>query len=435
MYKYFLMALLMTGNMTGQELLTKTEAMRMALDNNYGIRIANNSVTIAANNASIYNSGFLPQIAVNAGTNYNRNNSEFEDQQKNTSEINGAVAKTYNASVNLDYTLFDGMGRMYNFKKLKEQHNLSQLEARAIIENTLLQLFDNYYEVARLTEEQRNIQTSLEISKDRLKRANYAFEFGQQTKLEVLNAEVDVNKDSIQLINMDRLVSNAKRDLNLILGREIATVFEVDIELNFNLAYEKEELLTKAIGQNVAMQQTESSIKISDFDLRWKRSNYLPTVRLSGSYGLNKADNDATFNFAETKVEGLNAGLSLRWNLFDGGNTKTQVQNARIVSDNLLIQKEKLVQELERDVSNALEIYTNALFVLEAERKNVETNERNFERTMEQYNLGQVTSLAFRQAQLNLLQARSNMNTSKYEAKNAEIYLLFLTGDLLNSDF
>jgi len=72
---------------------------------------------------------------------------------------------------------------------------------------------------------------------------------------------------------------------------------------------------------------------------------------------------------------------------------------------------------------------------LQAENKNVETNHRNFTRTEEQFKLGQISSIEFRQAQLNLLDAQSNLNEAKYEAKNAELRLLQLSGDLLNTTF
>jgi len=93
------------------------------------------------------------------------------------------------------------------------------------------------------------------------------------------------------------------------------------------------------------------------------------------------------------------------------------------------------VNELERTIANALEIYNNALFILKAEEKNVETNKRNFSRTEEQFKLGQITTIEFRQAQINLLNAQSNLNQAKYDAKNAELKLLQLTGDLLNTKF
>ena len=419
----------------GQEKLTKEAAVSIALENNYGIKIAKNKIEIAKNNASVYNSGYLPNVTANAGVNYNNNDTDFTLQDGNTSEINGAESKSYNASIGINYTLFDGLGRAYNYKKLKETFNLSELEAQTIIENTLLQIFIIYYEVARLSESNENILESLNISKQRLTRASYGFEFGQNTKLQVLNAEVDVNNDSINYINTQRLLANSKRDLNLLLGRNISANFSVDTDVPFNLIFELQTLLEKATAHNIEMQKVNKTIELGDFDILINKSNLFPSLNFNSSYGFNKSDNDATFIYSDQLSKGINAGLSLNWNIFDGGNTKTRIQNSKIYVDNLHVQKEQILNDLERNVANALEIYTNSLFILTAEEKNVETNKRNFSRTEDQFKLGQITSIEFRLAQINLLNAQSNLNQAKYDAKNAELILLQLSGELLNTDF
>ncbi len=418
-----------------QEKLTKENAINLALENNYGIQIAKNIVKITENNASIFISGYLPKVTANAGANYNNNSSEFTSQSGNKSEINDAESKLYNASIGLNYTLFDGLGRSYNYKKLKETHNLSELEAQAIIENSILQIFTIYYDVAQLTEDNINILESLNISKQRLKRAKYSFDYGQSTRLQILNAEVDVNNDSIKYINTQRFLANAKRDLNLLLGRTVTTNFTVDTDITFNLTFDYSNLLEKAKNHNIEMQKVAKNIELSQFDIKINKANLYPSLNFNSSYGFNKSDNDATFTNAEQLSKGLNAGVSLNWNLFDGGNTKTRIQNSKIIADNLQVQKEQIENELERNVANALEIYNNALFISKSEEKNVETNKRNFSRTEEQFKLGQITSIEFRQAQVNLLNAQSNLNLAKYDAKNAELKLLQLTGDLLNAEF
>jgi len=216
-HKLILLFLLSFSASFGQEKLTKQKAISIALQNNYGIKIAKNNVKIAKNNASIYNSGYLPKIIANAGANYSNNTAEITFSDGSSTTVSGDESKSYNASVGINYTLFDGLGRSYNYKKLKENYNLSELVAQTIIENSLLQIFSIYYEVARLTENTKNVTESLNISKQRLTRIKYGFEYGQNTKLQVLNAEVDVNNDSIKFISTQNQLSNVKRDLNLLL--------------------------------------------------------------------------------------------------------------------------------------------------------------------------------------------------------------------------
>jgi len=49
--------------------------------------------------------------------------------------------------------------------------------------------------------------------------------------------------------------------------------------------------------------------------------------------------------------------------------------------------------------------------------------------------LSQITSIEFRQVQLNLLNAELNSNQAKYAAKTAELALLQISGDLMMAEF
>jgi outer membrane protein TolC len=99
------------------------------------------------------------------------------------------------------------------------------------------------------------------------------------------------------------------------------------------------------------------------------------------------------------------------------------------------INKERTLQQLDRDLNNSWTTYQTALFILDAQKKNLETSMRNFDRTVEQNRLGQVTSIEFRLAQVNLLNAELIYNEAKYSAKNAELALLQLSGNLLATRF
>jgi len=418
-----------------QELLTKENAIGIALENNYGIKIADNNLKIAENNKGILNSGYLPTLTGNAGATHNLDNTMAVFSNGETTNLENANSSRFNASVSLNYTLFDGLGRLYNYRQLKEQYNLSELQARETIEKTILQLFTVYYNVAQLTENLALLNKNLEISKDRFVRAKYQSDYGQNTKLNVLNAEVDVNNDSIALLNTKQLLSNAKRDLFVVLGKNESPNFSVDTKVIFVITKNKQELFEQAKTNNITLLQIEKGIEISDFQLKANKSGYLPTIGLTSTYGWSKNNNNSASFLLESTNTGLSTGLSLKWDLFNGSRTSTQVQNAKINYETQQFSKQQSELQITRDFNNAWEDYNTKLFILQTQEKNVETNKRNFSRTEEQFKLGQITSIEFRQAQVNLLNAQSNLSQSKYDAKNAELKLLQLTGEILNTDF
>ena len=434
-----IISLLLSCTVSAQEMLPKQNAVDIALENNYDIKVSNNELEAAKNSSSIYNSGYLPSVFAQGGANYEENDSQIEFVDGRVQDNIETSTTNLNASVGLDYTIFDGLGRRYNYKRLQEQYNISEIRVRQVIENTLLELLASYYAVARLTENKYNLEQSLAISKSQYLREKYGYQYGQKTQLDVLNTEVNVNIDSINLLNIKRELANAKRDLNVILGRDVNTDFDVDTTVTYALDLTYEDMLASAKAKNSQLLQAEKNITLSDYDLKINKSAWIPSVGVNGAYTWNDLDQttnlDNPFAFAGRTATGISGGVSLFWNIFDGGLTKTRIQNARIALENSNIQKEFIEKDLERNVSNAWETYQNSLFILEAERKNVETNKRNFERSEEQFKLGQIINVELRLAQVNFLNAVNSFNQAKYTAKVAELRLLQLAGQLIGADY
>ncbi|MGB5388450.1 MAG: TolC family protein, partial [Eudoraea sp.] len=295
-YIWVIVLLVLSINANAQQnVLSKSEAIALALEQNFDIKFAENTVEIADNNQGVLNTGFLPTLTGSAGATYNRDDStiEFPGQVDENGiprpnfEINKAEAQRYNAGLNLNYILFDGLGRRYNYKRLKEQYQLTELQARETIQNTILQLLSIYFEVARLSENEFAQKEALEVSKDRIKRAQYAFEYGQNTQLDVLNAEVDVTNDSIILLNTQRLLKNTKRDLNVVLNQEVTNFFEVDTLISFIPMLEIQAMVDDVSINNLAILQTERNLSINEYDVKVSKSGYLPVIGLTGSYGWN----------------------------------------------------------------------------------------------------------------------------------------------------
>jgi outer membrane protein TolC len=428
---YFLFLLAITGN--AQQLLTAEEAVKLALEHNYDIKIANNDVKVSENNSNILNTDFLPSITGNAGASLDVQNTEGQLVNGESRIAEGAETRRYNASLNLNYTLFDSLGRRYNYKTLKEQYQLSELEARETIEVTILQLFSVYYSVAQLSENTLALEETIKISQDRLERAGFQFDYGQSTKLDVLNARVDINNDSINFINTSQQLKNTKRDLNVILGNHVSEAFEVNTNLSFLNELRKPSLLEKVKANNVTLLQIEKNIAINEYQVKASKSRFLPTVGIVGSYGWNEVSNNSPLAFVlqNTNV-GFSGGLNLSWNLFDGGSTITQVKNAKINLETQKLQKEQVIMDIERNFNNAWDDYQNKLLIFRVQEANILTAQNNFERTEEKFKIGQATSIEFRQAQLNLLNSELSRNQAKYEAKLAELTVLQISGELLN---
>ena len=441
----FSIALLFFGIFTSiqsQENLSKEEALAIALEQNFGILISRNTTEIEKNNSSLLNSGYLPSVALSSGGNYTGSDAEIAfpeqvDDQGNpipNRVFEDQETQRFNAGINVNYTLFDGLGRKYTYKRLKEQYALSELQLRETIEFTILQLFEVYFNIAQLTESNAILQDNLAVSQERQKRAEYAFIHGQGNKLAVLNAQVDVTNDSINLIQTKQQLDNAKRDLNLLLNQPMEQAYSVDLSVNFVPEIQIESWLETAAENNVVLLKQERNYQINAYDIKIRQSGYLPALGLVGSYGwnLNKSPASAFFPGTNNTTYSVGIGASLSWNLFDSGRTLTQVKNAKIALENQKIQEEETLLTFERNLRNAQQNYQNAVNIYTIQNKQVETGKYNFDRSQAQYKLGSITAIEFRQAQINLRNAQVQRAAAKYQAKLAELNLIQLSGQLLN---
>ena len=428
-----LVFILTTSGLVAQENLTLFKAVKNTLENNLDIKISENLQEIAKNNSSILNNNYLPNIQLGSDINTNVQNIEIETP----SGIAGALDKTQtdnsSAVLSINYNLIDASGRKYNFKKSKELFSKSKLEVKEIIENTLLQLLTVYFEVGRLTEEEKILKNALDISRRRYQRKLSQYEFGQTNNLEVLNAEVDVNNDSINLLNLSNRLNNAKRDLNLIMNVNLESKHSIDTELSFINKDDLSNLFLNDIKNNTSYLISEKDIIISDLDKKAIKFSYLPTLGLNGSYGWNESINDNPYAFYNKSIsDGFSAGINIRWDIFRGGKKIIANKNASINQENFKLNKEKITLTLRKELKNAFQSHLNNLFILDAQNQNFETNKNNFERNLERYNVGQVSSIEFRRAQLNLLNSELSKNAAKYRAKISEAYFLKLSGELIS---
>lgn len=414
---------------SAQQMLTLSDAISETIENNYGIQVARKNMEVAANNASKTAVGFRPTLNATAGSSVNIGGSTQKFGNGNENVVSNAVSYGGNAALSGNYTLYD-QTRNVSLDQLKAILNLTDLQLRATIESNLAQLISKYFEVARLNATIKALQESIELSNRRLERVLYQYDYGQGLKIDVLNAEVDVQRDSITFVNTRQLLENSKRDLNVLMGQNIDADYDVDTSVVY-LDLTFEDLRLAMSEDNIEVLLLDKNMHITEFDLKLIEAEKKPRLGASGSYSLSQQFNPPGAFITNSNNRGLNVGLNLNWSLYDGGLRDLREQNAQISLHTLDLQKEGLVLELERDLVNAWGNYQNALFVLRSEQTNLETSQLNFEQTEERFNLGQVSSVEFRQAQLNLINATTSFSNAKYDAKVIESQLLQLAGQLL----
>lgn len=411
--------------------LSLSEAINKALDQNSLIKVAKNEAKIDANNANWGNAGLLPTLSVNGSYNWAVENTSINyagnQPDQNTS---GTESSRYNASVDLRYTLFDGFGNYYELQKLQTQEEVGVVGSRLDIENTLLQVVQGYL---RVISEQERLSVNREIidlSLQRYERAQREFELGGQNRIGLLNAQVALNQDSIRYVETEAALSRSKRDLMVLLGEAADYEFTINKAFDINENLQLAPLEQSALETNATLVISRLRSEQARLSLKQSKTDWFPRLDGQASYSYNRSESEANLLlFQET--DGFSAGVTLSFDIFDGFRRSTQVQNAEIRLKNSRELRTQAEKEARRDVYNAYDNYTTNLFLLDKQDLNVETAKLNFERTQSAFELGQVTNTEFREAQLNLLQARLENIRLRINAKVSEVQLLQLAGLLI----
>lgn len=434
--KLFTLALFSSISFYAQKELTISEAIQTTLENNLDIKISKNIEKISKNNASILNNNYLPSVQLGSEINRITQNIEIETPNGISGSLNDTKTDNTSAMLSFNYNLIDASGRKYNYRKSKELYSKTKLEVRNIIENTILQLYSIYFEVSRLEEQHKIIINSLDISKKRLERKRLEFEYGQSNNLEVLNAEVDMNNDSIKLLNTIKKLVNAKSDLNLIMNHQTSDDYFTNPYFEFLDKGEIRKLYSNGINNNTTFLIQEKEVIISNINQKITRFSYLPTLGLIGSYGWNESINDNPYAFYNKSIsDGFSTGINLRWDIFKGGKKIINNKNSKVNLENSKILKESTILKLKNELKNTYDTHFNNLYILSVQKKNVDTSKNNFERNLEKYNIGSISSIEFRRAQLNLLNAKLEFNSARYQTKLSEAFFLKICGEILNYDY
>jgi outer membrane protein TolC len=425
--------LLVGGTALAQDTLSLQQVISLALVNEHGIRIAKNEATIAGNLATAGNAGLLPRLDASGRGNYSNQDTKLDFAEGFPDvERNGVENTTLAGQLGLTYTLFNGMGNFATLERAQLNAQLADLGTRAQIEGTLTQVIALYYAIAALDEDVSITQRILEISADRFSRQKGKAALGGAGRLDVLNAQVDLQADSTTYILALQRRERTARELNVLMGRQPDAVVRVSRSIDYAEGLSQEQLVQEAMTGNVQLASAMAQVRAAEVDQRIARALRWPRLDLNAAYGINDQRNEVGIVLG-TYTQGWNGGLTLSVPIFDGGRINTQTEAARLRAENAAIAEQQARLQVERDVRNAYTTWRSQREVLRIQGDAVSTAGLNFDRTRELFQAGQITGLQFRQAQLDLANAQRSAVVSGFDTKVAELQLLRASGGLLGA--
>lgn len=412
-----------------QELLKLEDAVKIALENNYEIKLAKNDLKIDETNNYIGNAGMLPSINANITDNNTVLDTKQTQGDGTERELNNAKNMNLSYGVSLDWTVFDGL-RMF---ARKEQLNILQKQGEAELKLAILtkigDVYLAYFDLVQQQQQLKALDTAIVISNERVRTAENRYSIGKASKLEVLNAQVDLNADKSLQLKQQELFKNAKITLNQILARDVQTDFIVTEETTIDKNLNFQELKDSSANQNPQLQAQLLAKNSAEQQLKQVKAGRYPTLRITSGYNFTRSEASLGF-ITQSSGKGFNYGFAATVPIFNGSQQNRNEKIAKIQVENatLILEQQKL--NLETQLNTSYQSYLTNIELIKVEEKNLEIAEQNLDITLSKFKIGTITPIEFRTAQQNFIDAKVRYSNALYLTKIHEISLKELAGNL-----
>jgi outer membrane protein len=417
----------------GQEVYGLKDCIRTGLEKNFSILIARNTETIASNNFTAGNAGYLPTLDITGNYNGTLNSTTSSLVTGGQTNDNDSYSTTSTAAATLGWTIFSGFSVQTTYRKLNELKQLGTLNTQLSIESLLGDIISGYYNYIQQVRLFSNLEYAVTLSKERLRIDEDRYLLGSNSKLQVLQSRVYLNADSSNLSKQGEVVRAAQISMNELMAIEdLGSQFvseDTSINVIPDLLYEK--LLDETLAGNTSLNIAAKNKKISEYDYKLIVSKSYPYLNFNTGYSFNQY-NYSTGTYNKQNTNGMFYGLTLGLNIFDGWNKRRNISNSSIDVKNSELNYRDVEQGIKANLITLYNVYSNNLRLIRLEEQNLQTATENLYIALERYKLGSLSGIDLREVQKSLLDARDRLLSIQYQTKLAEISLKLVSGKIMD---
>ena len=411
-------------------LLTLDNAIKNALESNFDVQIYSSMNAEAKNNATAGNAGMLPNADVSGG--YVKSVSSIDQKYSSGSEIkrDGSGSSVLSMDAGITWTIFDGMKMFYTRDKLSSVVRQSDQQLKIQIENTIESIISAYYSIIKNRQDLKAVREELTLSEDRLKIAERKLNNGSGSKLDMLLAKTDFNKQkSIELTTQSQLDA-AMIELNRLMAKPLENKYQTEDSVIISYRPDIQQMKKELESKNATVALFEINSRIAELSLKESQSMRWPKIALSSHYVYNKTKNDAGFSLYN-QSNGYNYGITATLPLFHGFNITRQIRNSRSEVLQAKLELSSIKEQISAELLNSYRNFSNQLELLKMEEENITFAREILNVAQERYRLGISSTLEMQDAQRVFEESVSRLTTARYNTKLSETRLRRLNGELV----
>ena len=405
-----------------QKTMSLDEAITTALQNNYSLKISRNDEAIADNNVTL--APFLPTVTGTGRQSQTNNRAE-----SSSSEAQKTRTNLYTAGVTMNWRIFDGLGMFTTYSTQKELLSMSSQRVKINVENLVMRVCSEYYNIIVQQNRMESALTSLGLSKSRYENAEEKYLLGVISGLDLQQARIDLNADSSAVLLQQETVKSAYIRMTNLLNAGHEINFNINDSIMLAPLMDVNMLRERTLGFNNQLIMARQGETLSKYDLEAVRALRYPTINFSTGYNISRSEFPWEAS-SYSMTNGLNWGFNMSWNIFSGLETNRRIANAKIEAESSRLAYLDIENEILSELDLLYNTYQNNIIVTDFETQSAEVARVSLEIALERYRLGSLSGLEFREYQNNYLNAINRRLTALYRAKISEIGLRLLAGEL-----
>lgn len=421
---------MLTATASAQSLNT---LIQTALENNYQIQILRNQSVIAKNNNTAGNAGQLPSVDLNGSYTLSYNNTLQKFSDGTQREGDNAKNTAINGSALANWTAFNGFMVYAKKDQLGLLEELGETNTRYYIEQTVSDIVMAYNQLLYESNLLKNYKNSLAISSFRLTLEKKRREVGAGTYLDYGQALVDYQTDSIRFLSQENTVQSLNIEINRVIGQPLEQSINVIDTTYSMLPIASKSVLIENIKQNNSQFDVQRIQELlAETDLRMQKASRAPKINLFAGYQYSRSVSEVGF-FNSNQNYGPTIGVSISYNLFNGGATNRAIKNSKILLDNSDLTTTDVSQNLNADVLNLYNEYLSISKRIQLAQSNVDAMQKVYTTAEQQLKKGAINGYDFRSTQLTLLNSEMVIQQLNFSLKTIEINLKRLSGSVLEA--
>lgn len=417
-------AVLLYGLVSRAQVLSRDEAVRIALKNSLNIELGRNAVKVAVINNSYGIAGGLP-IVTGTASDLEQSTSirqKYSDPTDNK-QSNNAFSNNLSGSINGYLLLYNGE-RVLNAKR---QLGALELQARQVLNSKALIVVNNvllkYYDVVRQQSYAKTLQASIDAQKQQLAIVQAQQSVGLANNADLFQSQVDLNTQIQNLQAQQLIIDQDKTDLLTLLTLKPDSVIQVEDTILIDRDMQLSKIMSGVQTANPDIMAANEQITINKFIQKQVAAQRYPTLGTNVGYNYSRTANSEGFSLLNLNY-GPYAGVTLNVPIFNGNIYRKQEQIAGINIRNAELVRDTLLLNYTANAVKNWQAYTNNLQQVETAKANYDLSRKLLDLVMQKFQLKNATIVEVKNAQQSFENAGFLLVNVSFAAKAAEITLL-----------